>query len=196
MGNKNKQQKKVTPQNDTYDVKSNLKKLGSSFDRNSYMGNGTTEDGYLSSGVNEGKSVSSYQDFDLKTNFELHTLKQDKKFTDELFSLKESVHVKINQDLKEVKNNLDKKIDCFDEKLEKKLDEKIFLWAIGALIFICSVIGVFSYFPMGSDIKDLQLNQKQINDSLNKTNNRIERLKTIVNEKKTKFLAKIKKKET
>ncbi len=148
------------------------------------MGTGKTEGDYFSSGASQISAVTSYQDNELKTTFELHTLKQDKKLTDELSSLKESVHVKINQDLKGLKKEVDDKINCFEGKIEKKLDEKLFLYAIGILLFICSIIGLFSYYPMGSDIKYLQENRKQINDSINKINNRIEKLNIIINIKK------------
>lgn len=161
MGNKKKQlqQQKITPQNDTFDVKSNLKKLGSSFDRNSYMRNGTTEDDYLSSGVSEDKSVSSYQNIDLKTNFELHTLKQDKKFTDELFSLKESVHVKINQDLKDVKKEFDKKIDS-------KIDNTYFFGAISVIVVITGLIYILSYQPMINKVDSIEKENVIIKDTV------------------------------
>lgn len=185
MGNKNKQQTNHNSSKETFDVKTNLKKLGASFERGAQFGSGTTEDDYSSSGGSDyGKFISSKDEHDLKTNFELHTLKQDKKISDEIFSLKESVNFKINQDLKEVKTELENKVISFEQKLEKKLDEKIFIWAIGVLLFICSLFGVFSYFPMENNVKELKENQDKINDSLNKINNRVEKLNTILKEKK------------
>lgn len=146
------------PKNDTFDVKSNLKKLGSSTDRNSYMGNGATADDY-SSEQKAGGTVSSYQDYDLKSTFEISQLKQYQQITSDISTLKEAVHGKINQDVGEVKKD-------FEEKLKEKVNLRLFNGAVAAILIIGSIIFILSYQPMLNKVEDIDKENIVIKDSL------------------------------
>lgn len=134
------------PKLDTFDVKLNLKKLGSSINRNSYMGNGTTEEDYTSE-QKSSETISSYQDSGFNTNFEIYRLKQDKKISNDLSSLKDAVHIKINQDVKEVKKEIEEKINNFELKLENTINKYIFGGVIAFAIILVTIIYVLSYQP-------------------------------------------------
>lgn len=146
MGRKDKKPQ-VKPKNDTFDVKSNLKKLGSSLDRNSYMYNGKTEDDYYSDQF-EAQTISSHQDEEFKTTFEIYSLKQDRKLTSELSSFKDAVHGKINQDVKDAKKEIDNKLNGFEVKLENIVNKYVFGGVIAFALILVGVIYVLSYQPL------------------------------------------------
>lgn len=182
MGRKVKKTRQ-NPNSDTFDVKSNLKKLGTSIDRNSYMGNGTTVDDYIFEHTKEG-TISSYQEYEFKTNFEIYSLKQEKTLSNTLTSFKDAVHGKINQDVKEVKKDIEEKINCFEIKLGNKVDNKYFVGAITVLVIITTIIATLSYYPLIEDVKTLNEKNNQVKDSINKINSRIDKHILIENNKK------------
>lgn len=164
MGRKDKKSH-VKPQHDTFDVKSNLKKLGSSIDRNSYMNNGTTEDDY-SSGHYEGETISSDQDEGLKTNFEIYSLRQDQKISNVLTSFREAVHGKINQDVKDVKKEVDDKLNGFEGKLENTVNKYVFGGVIAFALILIYVIYTLSYEPILVKVEKISDENIIIKDTL------------------------------
>jgi hypothetical protein len=171
---KPQQKLQQNPSHNTFDVKSNLKKLGTSIERNSYMGNGTTEGDYIFEQHKEG-TISSYQEYEFKTKFELYSLKQEKEISNVLTSFKETVHGKINQDVKEAKKDIEEKINCFETKLGEKVDNKYFIGSISVLIIITTIIATLSYYPLIEDVKNLNEKNNQVKDSINKINSRIDK---------------------
>lgn len=180
LGNK-KNNKNIPQRNDSFDVKKNLNKLKAFGDK--YSGsptedplneNSSGESIYTSSDNRESFQQTTFQEIkhlNNKLNSDISGLK------DQFHSTKEGLTSKITVEIDVLKKNLENKID-------KKVDEKIFIWAIGVLIVIAGIIGTFSYYPMGNNIKELQEKNNKINDSLNKTNNRIEKINMILKEKK------------
>lgn len=159
---KNTQQKN---QHDTFDVKSNLKKLGASIDRNSYMGNGTTEDDYTSE-HHEGETISSYQDHGFKTTFEIYSLKQDKKLTNVLSSFRDAVDGKINKDVKDVKREFDEKLNYFEENLKDTVNKYVFGGVVAFALILVSVIYILSYEPTLKKVDKIIEDNTIIKDSL------------------------------
>jgi hypothetical protein len=146
------------PKNDAFDVKSNLKKLGSSIERSSYLGNGTTNDDY-SHDDNGKQLVSSVQDFDVKSSFEVSQLKQYQQITTDISHLKDAVHTKIDQNLDDVKKD-------FEIKLKEKIDSLYFYGAVAVIIAFVSLIYTLSYQPMLNKVDEIKNDHITIKDSL------------------------------
>lgn len=178
---KNKQKINPAQRNDSFDVKKNLSKLKAFGDKNSgsptedlFSEKSTSESTYTSSDNKDSFQQTTFQEIkhlNNKINSDISGLK------DQFYSTKEGLTSKITLEIEALKKDVENKID-------KKVDEKIFIWAIVVLIFIAGIIGTFSYYPMGNDIKELQEKNNIINDSLNKTNDRIEKINMILKDKK------------
>lgn len=164
MGRKEKKPQAKAP-HDAFDVKSNLKKLGASIDRNSYMGNGTTEEDY-SSDKYEGQTISSHQEQGFKTTFEIYSLKQDQKLSNVLSSFREAVDGKINQDVKDVKKEIDEKLKGFEGKLGDTVNKYVFGGVIAFALILVAVIYNLSYQPTLEKIGKISEENITIKDTL------------------------------
>lgn len=182
MGKGNKLKKQVNNskpavKNDSYDVKSNLKKLNTGNGRDSHS---STNYDYLGSDKSEGNKYSNetetfsqgfqttafdkFENLNNKINTDISGVK------DLLNGAKEKIDAKISSEISKVKS------DC-EGKLNEKVDNKYFYGAVTILVVITTLIGALSYFPLISDFKSLEDKNDVIMDSINKMNIRIEKLK-------------------
>lgn len=179
MGNKKRQGTNSVSQNkqNDLDVKSNLRKLNKTSSASGFPSNYNYSD--FSNNSSEVIASNGFTNgFEQTTNLEIKNLQT--KLNSDISGLKDKVY--------ETKDNLNSKILSeidvlkrdFEIKLEKKFDEKIFLLAVGVLVTIAGIIGSFSYYPMITDVKDLQDKNIQIKDSINKMNSRIDKVNSLI----------------
>lgn len=178
---KNKQKINPIQRNDSFDVKKNLSKLRAFGDKYS---SSPTED-IFSESLNK---ESTYTNTDNIDAFQQTTFQEIKFLNNKInsefrglegqfHSTKENLNAKIASEIESITAKFEKKID-------EKVDNKYFIGAITVLIAFVGIITALSYNPMIEDVKELKNKEVQINDSLNKINNRIYKLKEIENNKK------------
>lgn len=178
---KNKNKLHPVQKNDSFDVKKNLSKLRAFGDKNS---SSPTED-IFSEILNK---ESTYTSSDNQASFEQTTFQEIKHLNNKInsdirglegqfHSTKENLNAKITSEIESVNAK-------FEKKLDEKIDNKYFFGAIAVLIMLVGIIATLSYYPLIQDVEELKNKDIEIKDSLNKINNRIDKLKMIDNNKK------------
>lgn len=170
MGRGNKKKKNI-PQRDDYDLKSSLQKLNQ---RRSLPESETSKDFQIKSenlGGLSGSGIPSYEPTDsgsliLRINENIN-----------------SRYDKLDQNIKQVDDKISNSNDSLRQemegKIENKLDTKIFLYAISALVVITVLIYTLSYSNLISDNSDAKNKIRNIENDIDRQS---EDIKTIKND--------------
>jgi hypothetical protein len=169
MGRGNKKKKNI-PQRDDYDLKSSLQKLNQ---KRSLPESETSKDFQIRSeniGGLSGSGIPLYEPTDsgsliLKINESIN-----------------SRYDKLDQNIKQVDNKISNSNDSLRQemegKIDNKLDTKIFLYAVSALVVITLLIYTLSYSNLLSDNTDAKNKIRNIENGLERQSEDIKTIKS------------------
>lgn len=173
MGNKKNQGNRNVsqPKKDEFDVKAILHKL------NKYSGGNGIPSSYEYFEDSNSEVIASRgftNGFEQTTNKEIQNLHSKLNsdisgLKDKVYETKDSLSFKISNDIECAKKDLNSLID-------NKIDSNYFYGAIAVLMLIGTLIATLSYYPMISDVNELNEKNLQLKDSINKVNSRIDKI--------------------
>jgi len=172
LGNKSKPKLNNAGKSDSFDVRSNLKKLN-----NNNRQNSQSDYQYLNVEQTRNEVVSSTN---YTTGFQETTYKEFKELNNKIHSNFSSLKEDINQTRHSFNSKISSEMSDlkkdFDLKLDGKIDSKLFYGAISVLVVITGIIATLSYFPMIAEVKDFKDKNTVVNDSVKNHNIRLNKI--------------------
>lgn len=164
------------PKNDPYDVKANLNKLNKYSDKRSIE---STQSTNISQDEGNYSYSSSRNTEDLITS-----ITDYKSLVGSISDLKDTFHSNNEKINEKVSSKIDTLKADFDGKLNEKVDNKYFYAAITVLVGFITLVYTLSYLPLIEEVKNVKGSSEKTQDSINKTNQRLEKHIILSNEKK------------
>jgi hypothetical protein len=165
MAKRNKKNKVIPQRKDEYDLKSSLGKLNQ---RKDFPSSETSTDFKVNKSQTNNINQTS-----LKENLNTET-------SSIYFQLNESFNSRydtLNDNIKTVSDKISNSSDTLRQelegKIEPKLDTKFFLWTIGALVIITTLIFTLSYSNLVSETKDNSNSVKSLEKDIENQKNEI-----------------------